>query len=155
MKKILITLLLVTLPLVGAFGASPDYFTFTMGAGGGYDITGGEISAGTVFGVDYSFNDQFTGGFKFFKYSAGDVAAVNITIHPAESLSVSVYSGTDTAAVPNVIFGAGVGFDFFSKKDGLFTSLGVFVDWLAGSGGNYAVTSGGSLAFGLKTQFGL
>jgi hypothetical protein len=153
MKKGLIILLLIAAPVVSLLAESADYFTFTVGTGGGYDMVGSAITAGIVFGVDYNFDKEFTGGFKFFKLGAGDVTVINISMHPSEALSVSLYSGVDDASL--LTFGAGVGYDFFSKKGGLFSSMGVFADWLAGDGGSFDVASGGTFVFGLRSKFGV
>lgn len=151
MKKIFVVLLFLTIPLMAASTESADYFSFSMGAGGGYDFVTDSVSGGIAFGLDYQFNDQFSGGFKFFQYGT-DVTAVNITMYPVDSLSVSLYTGSDGT---DVVFGVGAGYDFFTKKDGLFSSMGVFIDWMAGVAGAYNVADGGLLTFGMKTKFGI
>ena len=152
MKKVLVLLILFSVLTVGIFAEQADYFTFTMGAGSGYDIVGSNVVAQTVFGVDYSFNSTFTGGFKYFEVAGNTGQMMNVTVVPADKLTLSLYSGQLVALTS---FGVGVGYDIFTKKDALFSKLSINLDWLATNGGAYDVANGGVILFGLRTQVGL
>lgn len=153
MKRLLLMALLTCLILTGVMAETPDYFTFTLGTMGGYNFVGAAITAGTVFGIDYNFTETFTGGFKFISLSAGDISTINISAVLAENVAVTLYTGTDNGF--NIIFGTGIGYTFFTKKNALFSSMGISIDWLAGSAGNFLVTDGGIITFGLKTRIGI
>ncbi len=160
MKKILCVLLLSAALAAGVAAESADYLTFTVGAGFASDITGttSDTMASNVFGVDYNFNDTFTGGFKYMTMSnsAAGVAfsVMNFTMVPKENVSVSLYTGSESVGA-GAAFGLGVAYDFFTKKEGLFSSMGVYVDWLASSAaGVGAMEDGGIIAMGLKTKVG-
>lgn len=154
MKKVLVLVLLLAVAVGGVFAEKADYFTFTMGAGSGYNITGSAVTAGTVFGVDYTFNDTFTGGFKFYDVAGNNLQLINMTVTPADKMNLSLYSGVLGA---DAAFGVGFGYDIFTKKSALFSKLSINVDWLATSGavGTYDVANGGVILFGLRTQVGL
>jgi hypothetical protein len=155
MKKVVVLLILLSIVAVGVFAEEADYFTFTMGSGGGYDINGSNVIGGTVFGVDYTFNDAFTGGFKYFNIDGNNVQVINITMVTTDKLTLSVYSGTDIAVDPTV--GIGVGYEIFSKKDALFSKLSVNIDWFATTpaASAFDIANGGVILFGLRTQVGL
>ncbi len=154
MKKILVLMVLFALLTVGVFAEKADYFAFTMGSGSGYNVTGSAITAGTVFGVDYTFNDSFSGGFKFYKVGGNSLQLINMSVIPSEKLNLSIYSGVLGGGAA---FGIGVAYDIFSKKDALFSNLSINIDWLATAtaGSTYDVATGGVILFGLRTQMGL
>ena len=152
MKKIIFLLILVSIFAIGIFAETADYFTFTIGSGGGYDLVGAAVVAHTVFGVDYAFNETFSGGFKFFDIAAVTGQAVNISVFPADKMRLSVYTG-DLGG--NIALGLGFAYDIFSKKDALFANMSVNLDWFASDGGAYDLASGGVILFGLRTQVGL
>ncbi len=154
MKKIVLIMLVALVAAAGAFAEGPDHFSFTLGAGAGYDMIADTIDATQVYGVDYNFNNTFSGGFKFFDIGGTSVAAVNVAVSPVDNAYISLFTGAETAG-PIVAFGAGLEYDFFTKKDGLFTGMGVFVDWLATNGGVFNVSDGGVVTFGLKTKIGI
>ena len=105
-------------------------------------------------GVDYNFSNTFSGGFKFYDIGGTRVTALNVTVSPVENAYISLFTGVEPAT-PDLAFGAGLEYDFFTKKDNLFTGMGIFVDWLATDGGLFDVASGGALTFGLKTKIGI
>ncbi|MDA3938418.1 MAG: hypothetical protein PF693_03790 [Spirochaetia bacterium] len=155
MKKVFILLILLSVLTVGVFAEQADYFTFTMGSGGGYDMSGSNVVGGTVFGVDYTFNSGFSGGFKYFDIDGNTLQIINMTMIPADKMKISVYSGTDAATDPTV--GIGVGYDIFTKKDALFSNLSINVDWFATTRATstFDIADGGVIFFGLRSQVGL
>lgn len=155
MKKFLLILLVLMAPAVASFAETADYFTFTFGAGGGYDLVADDVVANIVYGVDYQFDSQFSGGFKFYDINAVSVAVMNITMSPKDNLYVSLYTGSEPV-LGKMVFGAGIGYDFFTKNEGLFSSMGVFLDWFAGdSTGTYNIKDGGTFLIGMKSKFGI
>ncbi len=154
MRKVIVVMVLLLVLTAGAFAEKADYFTFTMGAGSGYNITGSAVVAGTVFGVDYAFNDTFTGGFKYYKVAANTLQLINMSVAPADKLNLSLYSGV---LGPASAFGVGVAYDIFTKKSALFSKLSINIDWLATAtaGSPYDIASGGVILFGLRTEVGL
>ncbi len=156
MKKIIVLLVLLSVLTMGAFAEQADYFTFTMGSGSGYDIVGSNIIGGTVFGVDYTFNSGFTGGFKYFSIDGNDIQVINMTMVPADKMTLSVYSGTEALTADPTV-GMGFGYEIFSKKDALFSSLTINIDWFATTpaASTYDIADGGVILFGLRTQVGL
>ena len=165
MKKILFVMLLSMVLLAGVAAESADYLTFTVGAGFASDITGtnDDIMANNVFGVDYNFNNGYTGGFKYINMGSGAAtfSVVNFTMSPKENVYVSLYTGsastTGALASTDAAFGLGLSYDFFTKKDGIFSAMGVYIDWMASSTSNKnvaAIADGGALAMGLKTKVG-
>lgn len=152
MKKIIVLLVLLSVLTVGVFAEQADYFTFTMGSGAGYDIDNSDIVATLVFGMDYSFNSTFTGGFKFIDIATQTGQFINMSVIPADKLHLTVYSGKIATAAA---FGVGLSYDLFSKKDALFSNMSINIDWLADNGGFYDIADGGVILFGLRTQVGL
>jgi len=155
MKKVLVLLILFSVLTVGLFAEQADYFTFTMGSGAGYDINGDDVVASTVFGMDYTFNSTFTGGFKFFDIGGISGRFINISVIPADKLRLTVYTGTTGPVPATAAFGVGLSYDLFSKKDALFSNMSINIDWLADASGSYDVANGGVILFGLRTQVGL
>ena len=160
MKKILCVLLMSAALAAGVAAETADYLTFTVGAGFAVDVTdtNTDTMANNVFGVDYNFNETFTGGFKYMTMSnsVSGVAfsVMNFSMMPKENVTVSLYTGSETS-VGGAAFGLGLEYDFFTKKDGLFSAMGVYVDWLASSAaGVAALEDGGIIAMGLKTKVG-
>lgn len=151
MKKIIVLLVLLSVLTVGVFAEQADYFTFTMGSGAGYDVNGSNVVAATVFGMNYTFNSTFTGGFKYITIAATAGQFINISVVPADKLKLTVYTGQLT----NAAFGVGLSYDLFSKKDALFSNMSINIDWLAENGGTYDVANGGVILFGLRTEVGL
>ena len=141
---------------LSAFAQKADYFTFTVGSGAGYNINTQVVSSETLFGIDYTFNDSFTGGFKFRNISGTNLDVMNITVIPMDKLGISLYTGATTTVV-SPAFGLGVNYDIFAKKSGLFAKMAIYLDWLATStaGSPFDVAKGGVVLFGLKTQVGL
>jgi len=157
MKKVFILLVLLSVLAVGVFAEQADYFTFTMGSGAGYDMNSSNIVASTVFGMNYTFNSTFTGGFKYIDIGGAAGQFINMSVVPADKLSLTVYTGKLGAAAA---FGVGLSYDLFTKKDALFSSMSINVDWLAddtatGTAGAYPVADGGVILFGLRTEVGL
>ncbi len=154
MKKVIAVMVFFVVLTVGVFAEKADYFTFTMGAGSGYDITGSAVVAGTVFGIDYTFNDAFTGGFKYYAVAGNNLQLINMSVAPADKMALSLYSG---ALGASAAFGVGFGYDIFTKKSALFSNLSINVDWLATAtaASPYDIASGGVVLFGLRTQVGL
>ena len=156
MKKIVLILIVALFAASGLFAAGPDYFAFEIGAGGGFDVNTGDVVAGNSMGFYYSFNDTFSGGFSFNTVDGNDVDMVTISVSPIENLYISMDTGQIDDGVTTALgFGAGFGYDFFAKKSGLFTSLGLYFNWFAGNAGVYDIANGGVMAFGLKTRVGL
>ncbi len=152
MKKIIVLLVLLSVLTVGVFAEQADYFTFTMGSGAGYDVNGSSVVAASVFGMDYTFNSTFSGGFKFFDIAGNAGSFINISVIPADKLKLTVYTGKLVAAAA---FGVGLSYDLFAKKDALFSNMSINIDWLADNAGTYPVATGGVVLFGLRTQVGL
>ena len=153
MKKIIVLLVLLSVLTVGVFAEQADYFTFTMGSGAGYDINGSSVVAASVFGMNYTFNSTFTGGFKFMDIGTASGQFINISVVPADKMKLTVYTGElETVAA----FGVGLSYDLFSKKDALFSNMSINIDWMADNGGAlYDVANGGVILFGLRTEVGL
>lgn len=153
MKKIIVLLVLLSVLTVGVFAEQADYFTFTMGSGAGYDLRTSDIVASTVFGMNYTFNSTFTGGFKFIEVAGVAGQFINISVIPAEKLRLTVYTGKFTGAA----FGVGLSYDLFSKKDALFSNMSINIDWLAENnpGLGFDIADGGVILFGLRTEVGL
>jgi hypothetical protein len=155
MKKVTLAILLIGGLALSAFAQKADYFTFTVGSGAGYNINTQVVSSETLFGIDYTFNDSFTGGFKFRNISGTNLNVMNITVIPMDKLGISLYTGAIPAGSP--AFGLGVNYDIFAKKSALFAKMAIYLDWLATStaGSPFDVAKGGVVLFGLKTQVGL
>ena len=154
MKKLFIFMVLLSILTVGVFAEQADYFTFTMGSGAGYNVNTSDIVASSVFGMNYTFNSTFTGGFKYIDVAGDSGSFINISVIPADKLKLTVYTGKITA-VPDAAFGVGLSYDLFSKKDALFSNMSINIDWLASNGGTYDVANGGVVLFGLRTDVGL
>ncbi|MBI9102379.1 MAG: hypothetical protein JEY99_08200 [Spirochaetales bacterium] len=157
MKKNALVLFILTVCTLGLFAAGPDYFAFEIGAGGAFDVDAGDIVSTNSMGFYYTFNETFAGGFSFTDIAGNDVSMVTISVSPLENLYVKMNTGqiTSGAGVSALGFGAGFGYDFLTKKSGLFTSLGLYFDWYADNAGVYDIADGGVMAFGLKTRIGL
>ena len=84
------------------------------------------------------------------------ISNIRISIDVTENSNLSVLTGNDGT---NMVFGAGFGYDFFTKKNKIFSSLGLYVDYLATSGTGitapYSIENGGIMLFGLKTTMGI
>lgn len=130
MKKVLFCVLLIGGLAFSAFAQKADYFTF---------------------------NDSFTGGFKFRNISGTNLNVMNITVIPADKLGISLFTGATTGAGASPAFGLGVNYDIFAKKSALFAKMALYFDWLASStaGSPFDVAKGGVAVFGFKTQVGL
>ena len=157
MKKLVLVTLLLSVAVFGVFAEGPDYFSFTLGAGGAYNVATGAIESTQIYGVDYNFDDTFSGGFKFYDLGGVNYSVVNLAVSPLENAYISLYTGAElpAAAAPVVSFGAGLEYDFFTRNDSLFTAMGVYADWLASNGGAHDLAAGGIFTVGLKTKIGL
>lgn len=154
MKKVFLSVLLLGGLALSVFAQKADYFTFTVGSGAGYNINTQAVVSETIYGFDYTFNDSFTGGFKFLNISGTNLNLMNITVIPVDKLGISLYTGV-TGASP--AFGLGVNYDIFAKKSALFAKMAVYLDWFASSnaGSTFDIANGGAVIFGIKTQVGL
>ena len=152
-KKLFLVTVLLIVGLIGLYAESADYFTFTVGAGAGYDLVADDITTELIFGVDYIFNEMFTGGFKFLQLATTDVTAMNFSAEIIDNAAVSIYTGVDSGS--NLAFGLGFSYDFLTRKDVIFSSMGLYIDWLAGDGGSLAIADGGVILMGFRTKFGI
>ncbi len=161
MKKLILgVLLLACVALTGvmaqdAAAASPDYFTFGVGAMPYYDLATEAIDVMIPFGVQFYFNDMFSAGFSFADFGTNDIAFVNIGVMPADNVKAAFYVGDMDG---DLGFGLGVGYDFFTKKETFFSSMGLYIDWLASNAAKDtlgSIRNGGVLSMGLKTSFGI
>ncbi|MCA1950472.1 MAG: hypothetical protein LDL24_07855 [Treponema sp.] len=155
MKKVVISVFLFGCLAFAAFAQKADYFTFTVGSGAGYNINTQVVISESLFGIDYTFNDSFTGGFKFRNISGTNLNVMNITVIPVDKLGITLYTGAIPGGSP--AFGLGVNYDIFAKKSGLFAKVALYFDWLASStaGSPFDIAKGGVVLFGIKTQVGL
>ena len=153
MKKLTVFFLLVALATAGAFAVSPDLFTFDIGAMGVYAVDGADdVGVSNPFGLQFQFDDNISAGYSFV---GATVNVLNISVAPAENVELSIYTGQVAGELG---FGAGIGYDFLAKKDALFTSMGVYMMWLANNdndGDIYDLADGGAVSIGLKAGFGL
>jgi hypothetical protein len=153
MKKLTVIFLLVALATVGAFAVTPGFFTFDIGAMGVYAVDGADdVDVANPFGIQFQFDDNISAGYTFV---GATVNVLNISVAPAENVELSIYTGQVSGELG---FGAGVGYDFLAKKDALFTSMGVYMMWLANNindGDIYDLADGGAVSIGLKAGFGL
>ncbi len=152
MKKLTIVLLFVALAAAGTFAVTPEYFTFEIGAMGTYTVSDGSVDSINPFGIQFTFDDTFSAGFSF---AGGIMSLMNITATPMENVNFSMFTGDVNGELG---FGAGIGYDFLTKKSALFTKMGLYLNWLVN--GNtvadaYDIDNGGVLALGLKAGFGL
>lgn len=152
MKKNIVLLVLLSVLTFGVYAEQADYFSFTIGSGAGYDVKLDEVVATSVFGVDYTFNSTFNGGFKFVEVGSSAGKFISISVIPSDDLHLTIYSGK---LVTDVAFGLGLSYDLFSKKDALFSNMSINIDWFASDGGVYPVDGGGVILLGLRTQVGL
>lgn len=153
MKRLLFLVLMGLLLATGFLMAeNPEYFTVSVGAGGAYDLVADTAAACSSFGMDYYFNQHFSGGFKFVEVNANNLTLVNITAMPINQAFISLFTGSDGA---NIVFGVGVEYDFFVKKNVLFSGMGLFINWYAGDGAAFSLSDGGVLTLGLTTKLGI
>ncbi len=160
MKKLTVFFLLVALATAGAFAVTPDFLTFDIGAMGVYAVDGADdVEVSNPFGVQFQFDNNISAGFTFVGLLGGvagtGVNVMNISVAPAENVEVSIYTGQVAGELG---FGAGIGYDFLAQKDALFTSMGVYMMWLANDvndGDVYDLADGGAVSIGLKAGFGL
>ncbi|MGL1893273.1 MAG: hypothetical protein OCD02_16680 [Spirochaetaceae bacterium] len=161
MKKLVLSLIVVTIAIISSFAEVPDYFAFEIGSGASLEVGDGEIAGSSLVGFSYSFNETIGGGFTFTKVGDISINTVNISYTPVKDTTITMYTGQ----VGDLLgFGAGLGYDFFTKKKGFFTSLGIYLNWYASNGSTIAagattteadVAEGGLLTMGLKTRIGL
>ncbi|MBN2628669.1 MAG: hypothetical protein JXA95_18545 [Spirochaetales bacterium] len=153
MKKLTVIFLLVALATVGVFAVTPEYFTVNIGTQTTYRPSNGNVGVVNPFGLQFQFDETFSAGFS---YNGANQGLLNITATPVENVKVSMYTGNVNAG--GMGFGLGLGYDFLVKKAALFTSMGLYIDWLANntaSGTAYSINDGGVIAIGLKAGFGL
>jgi hypothetical protein len=133
-----------------AAAVNPDYFTFKIGSLGVYTLNTSSLSVMNAFGIQLQLTEKYSAGFSIIDSGA----FVNVTATPKTNVSVSLYSGQISSSMA---FGLGTGYDFFTKKDNFFTSMGVYADWYACSDDTLdaALANGGILAIGLETKLGL
>jgi len=159
MKKVVVVFLLMTSLVFGNVFAqdvktptsvTPDYFTFKIGSMGVYTVDSSSLTVMNDFGVQFQLSEKFSAGFSIIDSGT----FINVTAIPKTNVSFSLYSGQISSSMA---FGLGTGYEFFTKKDNFFTSMGVYADWYACSDetSDEALANGGILAFGLKTKLGL
>ena len=145
-------LLFVFLFGTALFAQSFDNFAFSLGTSYADDKVANTHYSGTMVALDYNFSGNFVGGVKFFTLPT-DFTAVNISYRTGDNVTFSVYTGADTAS--GTLFGLGLGYDFFVSKSSTYTSLGLYMDWIAGDTGSaYDLSSGGVLLIGLRAGMG-
>ena len=150
MKRILLFIFFFITVSLGA--ESYNNFSFSLGTSYADDKVANTTYSGTMIGLDYMFSRNFIGGVKFFTLPT-DFTVMNIGFRTNQDIVFSVYTGADTAS--SALFGIGIGYDFFVKKSSTFTSLGLYMDWIAGEVGSaYDITSQGVLLIGLRAGMG-
>ena len=137
-----------------AYTQSYDNFVFTLGTSYVEDKVTPTSSSGTMFGLDYMFQNNFSGGVKFFTINPANFMAVNISYRTKQDVIFSVYTGAD--ANKDTIFGMGLGYDFFVNKNSTFTSLGLYMDWIGGAPttSSFNIEDGGVFMIGLRAGMG-
>lgn len=153
MKKFAVILLLVGLVTAGLSAENADYVSFEIGSMPTYDLASKDVSIINSFGLQFQFNDVFSAGFRFL--SPNSIQLLHLSVFPVENLSIALYTGSISNEVG---FGLGVGYDFLSKKDSLFYSLGLYLDWLASNtakDSSYSIENGGAFSIGLKVKMGI
>lgn len=150
MKKALLIIAILFLVFAGASAESPDTFAFEIQTGASWAPGTGSVSSLMSFGFAYSFNETFSAGFNFYSNpSAFSLLHMGVNLG---DMQFRLYSGIHYG---DIAYGLGFGYDFFSRKDTIFASLGLYVDWLATAGSPFSVSDGGLLTIGLKTKLGL
>ncbi len=164
MKKTILTVLLLACVALGSAMAEdaapgsgtlhPDYFSFNVGGMAYYSIGGNSVAALAPFGLQFYFNDMFSAGFGFMKY--GTSTFLNVTVTPIKNAHIAFFTGQMDS---QLAFGVGIGYDFLVMKKMLFSSLGIYFDWLASNAAagaaDESIHDGGLLCIGLKARFGL
>ncbi len=154
MKKIVLFSLIFVLLTAGiAMAQTPQFFTFSVGGMYGYDFATNADRPVTPFGAQFQMNDKFSAGFSF--EATSNMRLLNVAVSPLEKTYISVYSGQWAGAVA---FGAGLGYDFLVNKNAMFSSMGIYMDWLANNrapGLLGSVEDGGTFMIGLKAKFGI
>lgn len=149
MRKLIVLCLILTPAVWLTATDGPDYFSFDLAVYGGY---AGDVTGGNRFGLSYFFNETFSGGFRFYRSGAVNITALEMSVRPAKKVALTMISGDQAG---NMIFGAGLSLEFFTKKKTLFTGMAVFLEWLGSNAGVYQTSSGGLVMFGLQTKFGI
>ncbi len=151
MKRFL-SLAFICISSLAVYAEGFDNFAFTLGTCYADDKVAAAHYSGTMVGLDYSFPGNFVGGVKFFSLPT-DFMAVNVSYRTSQDITFSVYTGADTTS--GTLFGLGLGYDFFVNNSSTFTSLGLYMDWMAGDAASaYDLTSGGVFLIGLRAGMG-
>ncbi len=155
MKKAALFLILICMVAGIAAAETPKYFSFNIGGMYVYDMASETSTVAKPFGLQFQMNETFSAGFIFFQ----DAQLVNVTISPINNTYLSFYTGKfNPNATGAVGFGAGIGYDFASTKNTMFSAIGIYLDWLANndsSGNKGSIEDGGCLMVGLKAKLGL
>ncbi len=157
MKKIALILLLVCLAVGTVAAETPKYFSINLGGMYSYDMPTDKSGVSTPFGLQFQVNEMFSAGFAFFT----NAQLVNVSISPIKNSFISFYTGKYDAngvAGGDVGFGVGAGYDFATNNSKMFSSLGIYMDWLANNdaaGSAGSIEDGGVFMIGLKAKLGL
>lgn len=155
MKKIL--LLLITLLFsINIFSDTPEFLALDIASQGGVKLDNMDMENTNSFGVSYNFNSGVTAGFSFNKVGGNTISSVEVGVEAIEGAQITLLSGSDGL---NYAFGVGLGYDFLTNRNKFFSSIGIYLDYIATSGTGieapYSLDKGGLFLIGLKTTLGL
>lgn len=154
MKKI--TLLLLFLISINIFTQNTDFLTLDIEQQNKLSLEDVEMNESNAFGVSYNFDSGITAGFTFNNVDANTISSVEVGVEALEGAQITLLSGSDGI---NYAFGVGLGYDFLTNRDKFFSSLGIYLDYIATSGTGveapYSLDKGGLFLIGLKTTLGL
>jgi hypothetical protein len=159
MKKALLVVVVMAVFAGVAMAQSPDVLAFEFGAGMGPAIGTGvppswAAEPSSSCGLSFSRSESFSAGYSFYQLGAERLNALTLGVNAVDKLFVRLFVGASAALAPYI--GFGISYDLFSKKDTLFTALGIGIDWFgATTGGVHTAISGGAVQFGIKVKVGI
>lgn len=114
------------------------------------------INGNSSIGISYNFNSGITAGFSLINMEDSNISTVEIGVEVAEGAHLTALSGNIN---DKFAFGLGLGYDFFTKKNRLFSSVGIYIDYIATNSDKdldpYSLQNGGLFLIGLKTSLGI
>lgn len=153
-KKFLIVLI-ITLA-ISLYGQNNNNLNFDIVNKGTLNLGDGVLNGNSSFGVSYNFNSGITAGFSLINVDDNNISTVEIGVEVAKGAHLTALSGNIN---DKFAFGLGLGYDFFTKKNRLFSSVGIYIDYIATNSDKdldpYSLQNGGLFLIGLKTSLGI
>ncbi len=133
-----------------------DSLTLDVAPQGTISLDDMELNGRNSLGISYNFNSGITAGFSVISLGESNLSTLEIGVKVAKGAHITALTGSDGE---NLAFGFGLGYDFLKDEDMLFSSVGVYLDYIATNedknSSTLSVENGGLFLIGLKTSLGL